>query len=567
MKRACARTAAAVALATLTVGGIGWAQEPSPSPSPTPEAPAETPAEVLQTTPPTAPTTGTVDAPERPVLELSLDEVVERAMKNNVDIAVQSYDPRLSDEDIRSAQGAYDPLLTSTVNRQKRTAPSTGFLSGTSDKLEETDFAFNFGAEKLLQTGGLVELNFDNSRTRTNSTFTDINPLFASNLQARLTQPLLRNFRIDSFRQSVRVARKNREISEVQFRQIVVNTIANVKQLYYNLIAQIDNLGAQRKSLDLAKKLLRENEIKVRVGTMAPLDVVSAESEVASREEGVISAEAAVADAEDTLKSAIFPQTDSAMWAYRVVPKDRPSAEAMPIDIEAAIAAALQKRTDVQSARKSLERADYVIDFTGNQLRPGVNLIAGYGAQGVGGTVVPQEPVPGAPPTNTATVPSGYGGAVGDVFARDFPTWNVGVNFTFPLGNRQAKAANAQARITKDQSLASLRRLELQVASEVRSAGRAVETNFKRVQSTQAARVLAERRLDAEQKRFNAGMSTNFLVTQAQRDLSVAEGNEIAAIADYRNSLVNFDRVQEAGTNGVSFVGSSNSSPSTGSSQ
>lgn len=566
MKRADARTAAAVALATLMVGGTGWAQDPSPSPSPTPEAPAETPAEVLQTTPPTAPTTGTVDAPERPVLELSLDDVVERAMKNNVDIAVQSYDTRLSDEDIRGAQGAYDPLLTSTVNRQKRTAPSTGFLSGTSDKLEETDFVFNFGAEKLLRSGGLVELAFDNSRTNTNSTFTDINPLFSSNLQARLTQPLLRNFRIDSFRQNVRVARKNLEISEVQFRQIVVNTIANVKQLYYNLIAQIDNLGAQRKSLDLAKKLLRENEIKVRVGTMAPLDVVSAESEVASREEGVISAEAAVADAEDALKSAIFPQTDSAMWAYRVVPKDRPSAEAMLIDIEAAIAAALQKRTDVQSARKSLERADYVIDFTGNQLKPGVNLIAGYGAQGVGGTLVPQEPVPGAP-TNTASVPSGYGGAVGDVFARDFPTWNVGVNFTFPLGNRQAKAANAQARITKDQSLASLRRLELQVASEVRSAGRAVETNFKRVQSTQAARVLAERRLDAEQKRFNAGMSTNFLVTQAQRDLSVAEGNEIAAIADYRNSVVNFDRVQEAGTGGVSFVGSSNSSASTGSSQ
>jgi outer membrane protein len=564
MKRAFARTAAAVALATLMLGGASFAQEPSPSPSPIPE----TPNQVLESTPPTQAAAGTVDAPDRPTLELSLQDAVERAMKNNVDIAVQAFDPRLSDEAIRNANGVYDPLVTSQVIRVSNTERGTGTLSGVADTLTSSSLTYDFGASKLLESGGTFDLSFNNRRFATNSIFNNPNPSFSSGLDAQLTQPLLRNFRIDSFRYNVRVAKKNREISDVQFKQTVVNTIANVKQLYNNLLGTIDNLSATRKSLDLAKKLLNENEIKVKVGTMAPLDVVAAESEVASREEGVIVAEALVADAEDAIKSAIFPQSEPQMWAYRVVPTDRPTAEPLPISIDTALANALQNRTDMQTARKNLENADYEIDFTGNQLKPRFDLVAGYGVSGLGGTTVVQEPVPGAPEQPPAVqFQPGFGGALDDLFSLDFPTWTVGVNFAFPIGNRQAKASNARARISKDQALASLRRLELTVASQVRAAGRAVETNFKRVDSTRAARVLAERRLDAEQKRFNAGMSTNFLVTQAQRDLSVAEVSEIQAIADYRNSVVNFERVQEAGTTGVSFVGSSSSSSSSTSSQ
>ena len=477
-------------------------------------------------------------------------------MKNNASIAVQAYDTRLSEEAIRSANGAYDPFITSTVSRQSDTRPSTGSLSGAATP-ESTQLVYNIGASKILETGGQLDVNFDNNRLKTNSIFTNPNPQFSSNLQAQLTQPLLRNFRIDAYRQNVRVAKKNKEISDVQFHQLVVNTIANAKQLYNNLIGQIDNLSAQRKSLELAKKLLGENQIKVKVGTMAPLDVVAAESEVASREEGVILAEAAVGDAEDALKAAIFPQSDPDSWAFRIVPKDRPTADAMPINIASALQTALEKRSDIVAARMNIENADYAVGYTANQAKPRIDLIASYGLAGLGGTTLPVEPVPGEEPVPTAAFPRGFGGALGNVFSFDFPTWNLGVNFAFPLGNRTAKAANARARITKDQALADFRRLEISVTNEVRSAGRAVETNFKRVASTRAARVLAERRLDAEQKRFNAGMSTNFLVTQAQRDLSLAEVSEIQAISDYRNSVVNFERVQEAGGNGVTFVGSS----------
>jgi outer membrane protein len=220
------------------------------------------------------------------------------------------------------------------------------------------------------------------------------------------------------------------------------------------------------------------------------------------------------------------------------------------VDVESATKRAIELRTDVVAARKNLENADETVKYASNQKLPDLNLIAAYGSTGIGGTVIEREGFGGP---IIRTIPGGYNDALSSVFGRDFPTWTFGVNFTYPLFNRQAQANSARAKISRDQTVASLRRLEMQVASEVRSAGRAVETNYKRVESTRAARVLAEQRLDAEQKKFAAGMSTNFAVTQAQRDLALASVLELRAVADYRKSLVNFDRVQLAG-GGVAFA-------------
>jgi outer membrane protein TolC len=487
--------------------------------------------------------------PDRPILELSLDDAVKRTLENNNDIAVERYNPELSEESIRLYRGAYDPLLISTVNQNSRTSPATNAFTGATELVNKTT-TYNFGAEQLLKTGGNVRVDFNNNRGSTNSVFSSFNPSFNASLNANLSQPFLRNFKIDANRFQLRVARKNREISDVQFQQTVTNTVANVKDLYYDLLYAIDNLEAQRKSLSLAQKLLDENQIKVRVGTMAPLDVVAAQSEVASREEGVIVAEAAVAEAEDAIKRTIFAQNDPATWALRIVPTDRPTAEPMAVDVESATKRAIELRTDVVAARKNLENADENVKYASNQTLPDLNLVAAYGSTGIGGTVIEREGFGGP---IIRTIPGGYNDALSSVFGRDFPTWTFGVNFTYPLFNRQARANSARAKISRDQTVASLRRLEMQVASEVRSAGRAVETNYKRVESTRAARVLAEQRLDAEQKKFAAGMSTNFAVTQAQRDLALASVLELRAVADYRKSLVNFDRVQLAG-GGVAFA-------------
>ncbi len=491
----------------------------------------------------------TADAPpeqdDRPVLELSLDETVERALKNNASIAVQKFSPETAEADVNAARGAFDLLLTGNLERRSAASQGQSIFSGGST-LDTDSRSFGFGVQQLLQTGATLSASFDSTRSETNRFDALFNPSYTAGLNASFTQPLARGRGIDSPRQRLRVAKNNRAISDAAFHQTVVATLASVKQLYNNLLFSIDNLGAQRKNLALAKKLLEENRIRVKVGTLAPLDVVAAESEVASREEAVILAENSLRDAEDRLKEAIFPTNDPQNWALRIVPTDRPTAERPQIDVEAAVTNALAKRTDMAQARLGLENQDLGLRLARNQSLPGVDLVLTYGLSGLSGTQrrdADGNPLP-------SPIEQGLGDAISNITGRDFPTWTIGVNVSYPLGNRSAKGAEARARLSKEQALADLRRLELQIAAEVRSAARSVETNFKRVESTRAARRLAEQRLEAEEKRFAAGMSTNFLVTQAQRDLAVAEVSEVRAIADYRNSVIAFDRVQEAGLGG-----------------
>jgi outer membrane protein TolC len=483
-------------------------------------------------------------------LPLSLDEAVARALENNVDIAVERYNPEQSAQDVIAAEGYYDPFLFANLSKTSTDTKGTNFFSG-GDVVNTKTGLWNFGLGIPVKTGAEFSLAFNNNKRDTNNAFTTFNPVFNSNLSVSLTQPLLKNFKVDAPRNQLRLAKKGREISDVQFRQTIINTVATVKGYYYELLFAIDNLAAAQTNLDLAKKLLDENQIRVKVGTMAPLDVVSAQSEVARREEGVILAENALAEAEDDLKRAIFPQNDPAMWSTRVVPTDHPTADPVPVDVEAAVQNALQNRTDVVAARKSLERADYNLQYARNRLLPQLDLVATYGGSGAGGTQLIRDEI-GGPVIDT--VPGGYGDALDEVFGADYPTWTVGFNVSYAIPNRSAKANAASAQLSKDQTLASFRRLELQVAAEVRTAARGVESGFKRVASTQAARRLAAERLDAEEKKFAAGMSTNFLVTQAQRDLATAAVNELRAVADYRKSVINYQRVQEAGLSGSGLV-------------
>jgi outer membrane protein len=500
-------------------------------------------------------------AQEQPeTLKLSLDDAVERALKNNNDIAVQRYNPELSAEDVRSAEGYYDPALFANLSRTSTDSKATNVFSG-AEVVNSKNNVWNFGLDVPVKTGATFQLTFNNNKFSTNNIFATFNPSYNSTLNASVSQPLLKNFRFDAPRTQLRIAKINRDISDVQFHQTIVNTVAAVKYYYYDLIYALDNLGAAQKSLALAQQLLDENEIRVKVGTMAPLDVVSARAEVAAREEGVIVAENAVAEAEDTLKQVIFPENDPKMWSIKIVLTDRPSDAPVPVDMAGAVSKALDKRTDIVAARKALEASDATLSYRKNQLLPQVNLVANYGASGTGGTQLIRDDPPFGPVTDT--IPGGYSDALSEMIGRDFPTWTVGFNVSYAIPNRSAKAAAARARLSKEQALASLRRLELQVAAEVRTAGRAVESGIKQVASSKAARELAAERLDAEQKKFAAGMSTNYLVTQAQRDLADQEVAEIQAVANYAKSVVNFQRVQEAGLSGSGTVATLSSGTST----
>jgi outer membrane protein TolC len=485
-------------------------------------------------------------SPTQPVLVLSVDEAVQRALENNADLAVEKFNPESSVLTIRDAESVYDPVVFSNISSLKRSSKATNAFAG-ADKVDGGSLTYNFGASKLLSTGGSLRADFNNNRATTNSQFSTFNPTFNSAFQVNFTQPLLKDRSMDSARLNLRLSKRNRDISDLQFRSIVVSTLANVRKLYYDLIYAVENLGAQRKSLALAQKFLNENQIKVNVGTLAPLDVVAAESEVATREEGVVIAENALAEAQDALRRVIFPRNDPDAWKVEIVAKDRPTAEPVAVNAEAAITNAMAKRIDFAVVQKNYENIQDQLKLAKQGTKPSFDLVASYGSAGTGGTqlldLVSRQPL-------TSPITGGYGDSVSELLSRDFPTWSVGVNFSYPIGNKAAEASAARAQLAYDQYAAILRRAELQIASEVRTAARAVETNFKRVATTQSARTLQGRRLDAEEKKFAAGMSTNFLVTQAQRDLALAEVSEIRAIADYNKSLVDYERVQETGLSG-----------------
>ena len=500
------------------------------------------------------------DQPAQQTLRLSLDEAVERALDNNVDIAVAQFDPEIAAQNVVSAEGYYVPFLFANLDYNSTDSKGTNFFSG-GDVVNTKNQVWSFGASLPVKTGGQIDVSWDNRRSDTNNAFTSFNPIYRVGITVNVTQPLLANLKIDAPRRQLRLSKINRQISDIQFRQSVINTVATTKQYYYDLVYALDNLRAAQDSLNLAKKLLEENEIRVKVGTMAPLDIVEARSEVAAREEAVIVAENLVADSMDNVKRVIFPQNDPSMWATAIVPTTAPVAEPVPVDLELAVQNALDNRTDVVAARKALERSDLDVLYRGNQTKPRLDLVAGYGGSGAGGTEIIREPPIGG--EIIETIPGGYGDAFSEAFGNDFPSWNVGLQFRYSIPNKSNKALRAQAELSREQALVSLRRLELQVAQEVRTAGRGVLSGFKRVASTKAARELAAERLDAEQKKFDAGMSTTYLVNQAQRDLATQEVAELQAVAEYRKSLVNFQRVQEAGVSGLGaavVVGGSSSS-------
>ena len=487
-------------------------------------------------------------AQEQQTLRLSLDEAVEQALDKNVDIAVEQYNPEIAAQSVISAEGYYDPFVFANLDYNSTDSKGTNFFSG-GDVVNTKNQVWDLGGSLPVKTGGQVEVSWANRRSDTNNSFTTFNPIYRSFIQLNITQPLLRNFKIDAPRRQLKLSKINRQISDIQFRQSVINTVATTKLYYYDLVYAIDNLRAANDSLNLAKKLLEENEIRVKVGTMAPLDIVEARSEVAAREEAVIVAENLVGNTEDNLKRVIFPENDPNMWATAIVPTTAPVAEPMDVNLDAAVRNALDNRTDVVAARKALERSDVDVLYRNNQVKPRLDLLAGYGGSGAGGTEIIRDPPIGG--EIVQTIPGGYGDALSEAFGNDFPTWNIGVQFSWAIPNRTNKALRAQAQLSREQALVSLRRLELQVAQEVRTAGRAVYSGFKRVASASAARELMAERLDAEQKKFDAGMSTTFLVNQAQRDLASQEVAELQAIAEYRKSLVNFQRAQEAGVSSL----------------
>jgi outer membrane protein TolC len=337
----------------------------------------------------------------------------------------------------------------------------------------------------------------------------------------------------------------SRDISELQLRGTVATTLASVRNAYWELVFALQAVEVANGSLQLAEKLVEDNRSRVEVGTMAPLDVVQAEAEVATRRQAVAQAEATWRTSELALKRLIVDGTDDPLWRASITPTDQPTFAPEPLDVEGAVRKALDARTDLGQARRTVQSNDVTMQYLRNQTLPAVDLQASYGAAGLGGTQFIRQGS-GLGSTIIGTIPGGYSDAWRTLTGRDYPTWNMAVNISYPLGGSAADAQYARARVQLNQAAAQLRAMELQVATEVTNAALQVENSLKRYEAAAAARGLAQTRLQAEQSRFDVGLSTNFFVVQAQRDLATAQNSELRALLDYRRALVDYQRVQES---------------------
>ena len=498
---------------------------------------------------PTAPATTTPG----PALELTLDEATARALERNLDLAVERLNPLIQDANLERLYAAYRPTLTSQVGHQARVQPPTSQLNGGVIVQNDTS-TYNTGlAQALRWTGGDVAIAFNNNKQVTSATFSNFNPAFNTNFSATLSQPLLRDFWIDGTRQQLKVTAINREISDIQLKGTLATTVANVRNAYWELVFSVQAVDVAKGSLDLADKLVQDNRARVEVGTLAPLDVVQSEAEAATRRQALAQAEATMRTAELSLKRLIVNGTDDPLWRSTLTPIDRPEFRSEPLDVETAVRTALSSRTDLAQARKTLDSNDITIKFLRNQQMPALDLLANYGAAGLGGTQFVRS---GLGSTQVLeTIPGGYGNAWRTLTGRDYPTWNFQVNFSYPLGGSAADAVYARSRVQRNQTAAQLKALELQVATDVTNAALQVESSLKSYEAATVARSLAETRLSAEQSRFEVGLSTNFFVVQAQRDLATAQNSELRALLNYRRSIVDYGRVQEApATRGVNAI-------------
>jgi HAE1 family hydrophobic/amphiphilic exporter-1 len=482
----------------------------------------------------------------RQVRRLTADEAVRLAAENNLGIQIVRFDPQIENLNILQARTAWTPTLNSSMQQNSNTSPPNSFLSGAQGALNSDQFSMTTNVQQLTPWGGTYAVGFDGARSTSNNFFSNFNPQLRSSLSLNYTQPLMRGFRIDNVRQQLQLSQKNREIADVSVRETVTTTSRTVRNAYWDLAYQIASLQVARQSLELADESLRNTQARVDIGTTPPIDIVEAEAEVWQRREAVILAEAQIATAEDALRTLVYNPSDKDFWTIRIEPADLPPFEATAVDVDSAIRNALDRRTDLQQTKKSMEANDVSIRFLRNQTLPDVSAQFDYGLSAIGGVQFVRTPGVGLSPGDIiGEERRGLGSVLSDLLTNDFPAWTASINFSYPIGTSQEQANLARVRLQQTKTETQLKNQELQVVTQVRQAARQVLTNQQRVQITRAAREIAARRLDAEQRKFAAGTSTNFLVFQAQRDLAVARNNELRAILDFNLSKIDLDTVQE----------------------
>lgn len=466
----------------------------------------------------------------------TLRDAILAALENNPDIEIERSNVRQAGFDMLAAEGAYDPVSTQGFSYRSTTQPNTRPFSGaTSASLNSKNLTFNFGHQGLIyNTGGNYQVNFNNSRFSSN--FSLFTTQYDPQLSFSITQPLFRNFKIDPNRRQIQITRKRLDLSDAVFRQRAIEIISRVQQAYWDLAFAIKDEEIQRDSVKLAETQLSNNKRQVEVGTLAPIDVISAATQLESRRQQVFAAMNSVAQAENALKNLTLGQGNADLWRAQIIPVESFDAQPVVLPLEDAQKLAVENRPELKqfALQKDINKTD--INFFRNQAKPQIDIVGGYATFGTGGN-------PRAPGSVVDDFIGGYGTGLRNLFSNDFHQWNIGVNISIPWRNRTAKASLGRA-VEEEKKIEWQTRRQLQnIEVEVRNAVQSVETAKMRIDASRAAREYAEKQLEGEEKKFAAGLSTTFFILQRQNELAVARGSELRAQADYNKAVAELQRV------------------------
>ncbi|TDI34468.1 MAG: TolC family protein [Acidobacteria bacterium] len=483
-------------------------------------------------------------APESEGVPLTLREALALALDNNLNIAVRRYEPIVSEADILFERGVFEPTLSFAGSQQELTSLSVDPFTQSQPSVVNNIRAGSVTFSDPLSSGGRLTATFRGNMFRSGDPRFAISPVFSSDLILTYDQSLLRDFGFDVNKTGIRIARRNLSISESQFRQAVIDTINNVEKAYWDLKFALQDLEVKRHSMRLSQETMAQNKIRVEVGTMAPIEVTTAEAEVASRHQEVLLAENALENSRDLLLLRLNQPKTSPLWVLPVNPVDEPPFDPeMTIDLEAAIQEAYANRPDLEQTQFLLENDEDIVARARNGLRMDLTARAQYQRSGLTGKNTAQaldtdgDGIPDLFIPARSLLNDSFSDAASQIYDEIFDSWLVSLNLAIPLGNKQAKARFLNARLRQEQRREFLDAQELDTVISVRNSARAVHNTVERVQAARVNVRLQRERLSAENKRYENGMTTTFNLFQFQDDLTQAESMVSLALVDYNKAL------------------------------
>lgn len=482
-------------------------------------------------------------APASSTLDLTMDAAVQMALEANLGLQSSRLNLDSADHAIASARAAFLPTVGTTLSRSSQVSVPSDFTQGAND-ITSRGLAVNSSFNHVLPLAGTsYGVTWNNNRTSQIGGIPSFNPFLRSAFAVNVTQPLWRGLVTDQARTALTTSHRRRRVADLQYEQQVVRLEAAVRIAYLNLISAREGLRVAQQNMEIRQASLNNARARVNVGAAAPIELISAEAEVASNQEQVLVAEAAIATAEDVLRTLIFDPGRPDYWQVRINAIDAVQSEPRQIDVDGAIRMALENRLDLTAARQDLEISDLTLRVVRDATRPQVNLQANYGTSGTGGTRFLYGE--GIPPPIEGRTDRSFGSVLGDTFGAAYPQWSIGLNVSYPIGRSAADANLAQQEVTRRQSQLNIRELEIAIVQQIRDVARQVQSSYQRVVVTRAALAASEQQLEAEERRFAAGLSTTLELQVRQGQLATARTAELNAVIAYNRALIDLERLQK----------------------